>query len=225
MRMRLKPCTVQGCPVPHGVHGAMRISERRNTSIHFPQCVAEVETAMKNTEKIFVNDPSKTYGLMEIVEGTSPMVEKAPEDTVESFPHYILLLTICSLAATFVLLLISLFFDAPLEDLANPLVTPNPGKAPWYFTGIQELIHYTTRPVIPAVIIPVLIIVWLILIPYIDRKPKTKYGSLFNWIFIGGEKRKVLTVLFTCFILGVLIFTVIGSLFRGEYWSFVLPWK
>ena len=99
---------------------------------------------------------------MEIVDGTSPMVEKATEDTVESFPQYIILLTICSLAVTFVLLIISLFFDAPLEDLANPLVTPNPGKAPWYFTGIQELIHYTSKPVIPAIIIPLLIIVWLL---------------------------------------------------------------
>ena len=176
-------------------------------------------------QPVFVRDPNKTYGLMEIVEGTSVMVEKAPEDTVESFPHYIILLTISSLAVTFVLMGISLFFDAPLEDLANPLVTPNPGKAPWYFTGIQELIHYTTKPVIPAIIIPLLIIVWLILIPYVDRKPKTKLGSLLNQIFIGGEKRKVLIVLFTIFIIGALISTAIGSLFRGENWSFVLPWK
>ena len=179
----------------------------------------------KDQEKIFVRDPDKTYGLMEIVEGTSPMVEKAPEDTVESFPHYLILLSICSLAVTFVLLIISLFFDAPLEDLANPLVTPNPGKAPWYFTGIQELIHYTTKPVIPAIIIPLLIIIWLFLIPYIDRKAETKWASFLNRIFIGGEKRKVLVVLFTLFIFGALVFTVIGSLFRGENWGFILPWK
>lgn len=179
----------------------------------------------KNAEKVFIKDPNKTYGIMEIVDGTSPMVEKAPEDTVETFPHYIILLTICSLAVTFVLLLISLFLDAPLEDLANPLMTPNPGKAPWYFTGIQELIHYTTKPVIPAIIIPVLIILWLLLIPYIDQKPKTKSGSLLNRIFIGGERRKVLVILFTCFVFGALFFTVIGSLFRGENWGFVLPWK
>jgi hypothetical protein len=153
------------------------------------------------------------------------MVEKATENTVESFPHYFLLLTICSLAVTFVLLLISLFLDAPLEDLANPLVTPNPGKAPWYFTGIQELIHYTTKPVVPAIILPLLIIIWLLLIPYIDRKPKTKLGSLLNQILIGGERRKVLVILFICFVFGALVFTVIGSLFRGENWSFVLPWK
>ena len=179
----------------------------------------------KNNDKIFIRDPNKTYGLMEIVEGTSPMVEKAPEDTVDTFPHYIILLTLCSLAGTLVLFLISLFFDAPLEDLANPLVTPNPGKAPWYFTGIQELIHYTNKPVIPAIIIPVLIIIWLVLIPYIDRKSKTRIMSLFNQIFIGGEKRRILIFLFAAFIFGALVFTVIGSLFRGENWSFVLPWK
>jgi len=173
----------------------------------------------------FVRDPKKTYGLMEIVSGTSPMVDKAPEDTVDTFPHYLILMTICSLAVTLALLLISLFFDAPLEDLANPLLTPNPGKAPWYFTGIQELIHYTTKPVIPAIIIPLLIILWLLVIPYMDRKPETKWGPFLNRLFIGGEKRKVLTVLFTLFIFGALVFTVIGSLFRGENWALVLPWK
>lgn len=180
---------------------------------------------MKDTDKTFVKDPNKTYGIMEIVDGTSPMVEKAPEDTVDSFPHYLILLTICSLSVILILLVISLFFDAPLEDLANPLVTPNPGKAPWYFTGIQELIHYTTQPVIPAIVIPFLIILWLFLIPYIDRKPKTHFGSLVNRTFIGGERRKRLVILFTCFVFGALVFTVIGSLFRGENWSFVLPWK
>jgi quinol-cytochrome oxidoreductase complex cytochrome b subunit len=179
----------------------------------------------KDQQPIFIRDPNKTYGLMEIVEGTSPLVEKAPEDTVDTFPHYVILLTISCLAVTFALLLISLFFDAPLEDLANPLVTPNPGKAPWYFTGIQELIHYTNKPVIPAIIVPVLIIVWLILIPYIDKKPRTRFTSLFNQIFIGGEKRRILIFLFTIFVFGALILTVIGSLFRGENWSFVLPWK
>ena len=179
----------------------------------------------KDQDKVFVKDPNKTYGLMEIVDGTSPLVEKAPEDTVETFPHYIILLTICSLSVTLGLLIISLFFDAPLEDLANPLVTPNPGKAPWYFLGIQELIHYTDKPVIPAIIIPLLIIMWLLFIPYIDREPKTRLGAILNRTFIGGEKRRVLMVLFTSFVIGALFFTLIGSLFRGPNWSFILPWK
>src|SRR3972149_8703188 len=153
----------------------------------------------KDQGKIFVKDPNKTYGLMEIVDGTSPMVEKAPEDTVETFPHYLILLTICSLAVTLVLFLISLFFDAPLEDLANPFITPNPGKAPWYFTGIQELIHYTTKPVIPAIIIPLLLIIWLALIPYIDTKPKNRFTALFYVVLIGGASRRVMIILFTLF--------------------------
>jgi len=180
---------------------------------------------MKNEQKVFIKDPNKTYGLMEVVEGTSPMVEKAPEDTVDTFPHYIILLTICSLAVTLALLLISLVFDAPLEELANPLITPNPGKAPWYFTGIQELIHYTNKPMIPAIIIPLLIIIWLTMIPYIDTKPKTRFAALFNRVFIGGEKRRIIIVLFTLFVFGALISTVIGSIFRGENWGFVVPWK
>ncbi len=179
----------------------------------------------KDSNQVFIKDPNKTYGMMEIVDGTSPMVEKAPEDTVETFPNYIILLTISSLALVFLLFIISLFFDAPLEDLANPLVTPNPGKAPWYFTGIQELIHYTNKPMIPAIIVPLLIVLWLFLIPYVDRKPQTRLTSLLNRIFIGGEKRKVLIIFFTLFVIGSLIFTAIGALFRGENWSFVLPWK
>lgn len=175
--------------------------------------------------RIFVKDPNKTYGLMEIVQGTSPLVEKQPEDTVETFPHYILLMTISTLLVTLVLFLISALFDAPLEDLANPLVTPNPGKAPWYFTGIQELIHYTNKPVIPAIIIPVAIILWLLLIPYIDREPKTRFARVFNRLVVGGKRRTILVTLFTLFIFGALIFTLIGSLFRGENWGFVVPWK
>jgi menaquinol-cytochrome c reductase cytochrome b/c subunit len=179
----------------------------------------------KDSRPAFVRDPNKTYGLMEIVDGTSPMVEKAPEDTVETFPHYIILLVISSLAVILALLVFSAFFKAPLEELANPLVTPNPGKAPWYFTGIQELIHYTNKPVIPAIVIPVLILIGLLLIPYTDRKPTTGLGFVVNRLLIGGEKRTILIVLFTSFVFGALIFTVIGSLFRGENWSFVLPWK
>ncbi|OGP62529.1 MAG: hypothetical protein A2170_10985 [Deltaproteobacteria bacterium RBG_13_53_10] len=179
----------------------------------------------KEDDKVFVKDPNKTYGLMEIVDGTSPMVQKAPEGTVSTLPDYMILLTICSLAVILFFLLVSSLFDAPLEELANPLATPNPGKAPWYFTGIQELIHYTDKPVIPGIIVPLLIVVWLFLIPYVDHEPKSRFGSLLNRLFIGGEKRRILIAAFTLFVFGALIFTLIGTLFRGENWGFVLPWK
>jgi hypothetical protein len=70
-----------------------------------------------------------------------------------------------------------------------------------------------------------LIVAWLVLIPYVDRTPQTPLTSFLNRFLIGGEKRRILIFLFTSFILGAVIFTLIGSLFRGQNWGFVLPWK
>lgn len=167
------------------------------------------EEAQDKKKEVFEKAPDKTYGLMELVEGTSPLVEKKPEDLVDTWPHYIVPMTLCILAVTLVLLIFSWLFNAPLEEMANPLITPNPGKAPWYFTGIQELIHYRwAPPAVMGVIIPVIIVIWLFLIPYIDIK----------------EKRTVLVILFILFVFGAVLLIVIGSLFRGENWGFVVPW-
>ena len=66
-----------------------------------------------------------------------------------------------------VLVLISLFWNAPLEGLADPMRTPNPAKAPWYFLGLQELLHYFP-PVVAGVLIPTLVVLALIVIPYFN---------------------------------------------------------
>jgi hypothetical protein len=73
-----------------------------------------------------------------------------------------------------VLSLISLFLNAPLEEIANPDHTPNPAKAPWYFLGLQELLHYFP-PVVAGVLIPALVIVALVVIPYfgVNIKPRS----------------------------------------------------
>jgi hypothetical protein len=69
---------------------------------------------------------------------------------------------------------LALFWDAPLEQLANPLLTPNPAKAPWYFLGLQELLHYFP-PFVAGILIPTLVLVALIVIPYfhvnVEGKP------------------------------------------------------
>jgi len=62
---------------------------------------------------------------------------------------------------------ISLLFDAPLEELSDPMHTPNPAKAPWYFLGLQELLHYFP-PVVAGVLIPGLVVLALIVIPYFN---------------------------------------------------------
>jgi hypothetical protein len=73
-----------------------------------------------------------------------------------------------------VMVLIALFWDAPLEQLANPLLTPNPAKAPWYFLGLQELLHFFP-PFVAGILIPTLVLIALVIIPYfninIEGKP------------------------------------------------------
>jgi len=61
----------------------------------------------------------------------------------------------------------ALFFNAPLEGIADPTHTPNPAKAPWYFLGLQELLHYFP-PVVAGVLVPTMLIVSLVVIPYFD---------------------------------------------------------
>src|SRR3990172_2580847 len=108
---------------------------------------------------------------MELVKGTSPMVEKGPEDTVMSWPHLLILEVLAALGTTVLLLFWSLAVNAPLRELANPDVTENPAKAPWYFLNLQELLLHM-HPALAGVIIPGIMILLLMAIPYIDRSQK-----------------------------------------------------
>jgi hypothetical protein len=94
-------------------------------------------------------------------------LEKPDGKLVMTFPNLIIREVICFQLVIIVLTLISLFFDAPLEELANLQNTPNPAKAPWYFLGLQELLHIFP-PVVAGVLIPLLVVVALIVIPYFD---------------------------------------------------------
>ena len=92
-------------------------------------------------------------------------VEAQEEKRVMTFPHLVVRETIACEILLIGLGLISLFYDAPLESLANPNKTPNPAKAPWYFLGLQELLHYFP-PVVAGVLIPILAVTGLVVIPY-----------------------------------------------------------
>jgi menaquinol-cytochrome c reductase cytochrome b/c subunit len=98
---------------------------------------------------------------------TSPQVKVKDEETVMTHPEGFLRVAIAVEALTIILLWIALLWDAPLEGLADPMHTPNPAKAPWYFLGLQELLHYFP-PVIAGVLIPGLVILALLVIPYFN---------------------------------------------------------
>lgn len=106
------------------------------------------------------------------------MTDKGPEGTVFSFPLLALLELLLGLGTALAVLLLSLARNAPLEELANPAVTTNPAKAPWYFVGLQELLEHM-HPTLAGVIIPTLLVGFLIVLPYLDNDG-TRAGLWFS---------------------------------------------
>ncbi len=98
---------------------------------------------------------------------TSPAVKVADEEHMMTYPGVLFRIAIAIEVLAIFLILLALFWDAPLEGLADPMHTPNPAKAPWYFLGLQELLHYFP-PVVAGVLIPTLVVIALIIIPYFN---------------------------------------------------------
>ncbi len=139
-------------------------------------------------------------------------VEREQGDRVNVWPH----LLIEEFVAMFILLaaltFFSAFINAPLRELANPNLTPNPSKAPWYFLGLQELLRYF-HPMIAGITIPTFILVGLAAVPYVDRNPSIKPGD-----------RKIAITMFTILFMFGGVLTIIGSFFRGPGYNWIWPW-
>ena len=91
--------------------------------------------------------------------------ERGPK--LMTYPHLLVREAIVFELLIIAMVLVALFWDAPLEQLANPLLTPNPAKAPWYFLGLQELLHFFP-PFVAGILIPTLVVIALIVIPYFN---------------------------------------------------------
>jgi quinol-cytochrome oxidoreductase complex cytochrome b subunit len=159
---------------------------------------------------------NKTYGLMELARGTTPQVGKNPEDEVFSWPHLVFRELLLFLLVTAVVLFLAIFWNAPLEELANPIHPPNPAKAPWYFLGLQELVSYSAFW--GGVVVPGLLVTALMLLPYMDRQRK----GVGHWF---ARERVVANTIFSVCLVIAVVLTIIGTSFRGPNWGWVVPWK
>ena len=159
---------------------------------------------------------NKTYGLMELARGTTPQVGRNPEDEVFSWPHLIFRELLLFLLVVAAVLFLAVFWNAPLEELANPVHPPNPAKAPWYFLGLQELVSYSAFW--GGVVVPGVLVVALVLLPYLDRNRK----GVGRWF---ARERVVANTIFTVCLVIAIVLTIIGTLFRGPNWSWQEPWK
>src|SRR5215470_5868242 len=121
----------------------------------------KIETGFSSDAK---KDPRR---IVFVTKKTSAKVvgERGPQ--LMTFPHLLIREAIVFQALVIAMVIVALFWDAPLEQLANPLLTPNPAKAPWYFLGLQELLHFFP-PFVAGILIPTLVIIALIVIPYFN---------------------------------------------------------
>ncbi|MBI1987921.1 MAG: cytochrome C [Nitrospinae bacterium] len=145
-------------------------------------------------------------------------IKRKLEDKVHTWPHLIRLEFLCILLVTIGLTIWSITINAPLEEMANPTKTPNPSKAPWYFLGLQEMLVYFD-PWMAGVVLPSLIIVGLMLIPYIDINPKGNGYYTFK-----ERKFAVLTYFFGFHVLWIALI-IVGVFFRGPGWYLFWPWQ
>jgi menaquinol-cytochrome c reductase cytochrome b/c subunit len=162
----------------------------------------------------FAPEVKVTQRLLTVVKAKpiqKPVAE--PVDKVNTWPHLMLPEFVSLMAMTAFLILLSAILQAPLLEEANPNVTPNPAKAPWYFLGLQELLSYWD-PQIAGVMIPLIlgVVLWMAF-PYIDRNPETH-----------PSKRKFAIMFYTFFLAGAGVLTIIGVLFRGPGWNWTYPW-
>ena len=162
----------------------------------------------------FAPEVKVTQRLLTVVKAKpiqKPVAE--PVDKVNTWPHLMLPEFVALMAMTAFLIFLSAILQAPLLEEANPNVTPNPAKAPWYFLGLQELLSYWD-PQIAGVMIPLVLGVGLFMaFPYIDRNPETH-----------PSKRKFAIMFYTFFLAGAGVLTIIGVLFRGPGWNWTYPW-
>ncbi len=185
----------------------------------------------KERARVVPPAPGKTYTLMGATQGGT-VQSKTPvalieKDSVQAIPAivrrvlatFVLTLAVCSL--------LGLVLPAPLEEPANPAVTPNPAKAPWYFLWLQELVSILTFKIgdmtvdgalLGGVLLPGVLIGLLAAWPLLDRSPRAAAGIWFH------PSRKMQNRVFIALLLAIAILTVIGTFLRGPYWAWTWPW-
>ena len=140
----------------------------------------------------------------------STVRDDSEDEMVVSFPEFVFKEFIAAVAMTVFLIVVSIWLQAPLLGKANPGMTPNPSKAPWYFLGLQELLS-RFPPLMAGVAFPTFVIVLMILVPFLDRNPSRR-----------PAERKVAIILFALYTAIVVALVIIGTFFRGH--EFVWDW-
>jgi hypothetical protein len=161
--------------------------------------------------KAYLND-------QKILAGGVPWEKTEADEKLFTWPDLVYTELLCMILLTILMVVWSVALPAPLEEAANPTSSPNPAKAPWYFLGLQEMLVYFD-PWLAGVVLPTLIIVGLMAIPYIDTNPK---GA--GYYSFRDRKWEIGIFLYGFLVLwSFLIIT--GTFLRGPNWNFFGPYE
>ena len=176
--------------------------------------------------------PTKTYTLLGVARGTAPTIRattlEAPHRTVNAVPDLIRRAAIVVMGTIALVSMLAVLVRSPLEEAANPIITPNPAKAPWYFLWLQEIVTDTTLHIgsftingafVGGVILPGILIGLLTFWPWFDRSPAKATGIWFS------ADRRAQNVVFVALLLAVVALTLVGTFMRGPYWDLYWPWQ
>ena len=152
-----------------------------------------------------------------IDQGLGPM-EAEEQEKVLVWPDLVYTEMICMVALTALLIFWAIALQAPLEEPASSVKTPNPSKAPWYFLGLQEMLVYFD-PWMAGVVLPSLVVVGLMAIPFLDYNKK---GNGYYTI----KERPFAYIIFQLGFLELWVTLIIlGTFLRGPNWNFFGPYE
>jgi len=175
---------------------------------------------------------SKTYSLLGITNGTAVHVQTTmvneEENSLPSVPNLSRRIWLVTLVTVLLVMIFSITVPTPLEAPANPSVTPNPAKAPWYFLWLQEIVTDTTiklgsftlnGALVGGILLPGILLVLAVWWPYRDRSSINAVGVWF------APARKRQNLIFVAICLFIILLTIVGTFLRGPYWDFYWPWE
>ncbi len=154
----------------------------------------------------------------ERMEKGQPLLEAGADDKVLVWPDLVYSELIALILFTAFLTVWAIVLRAPLEQPADPNVAPNPAKAPWYFLGLQEMLVYFD-PWLAGVLLPGLIIVGLIAVPFMDKNPRG------NGYYTFKERRFAITTFLFGFVILWVVLIMFGTFLRGPNWNFFGPYE
>ena len=187
--------------------------------------MAEIKDESKEKDEVIVRMSAKEWEYVKDVnvkgefrEGFDTLTVKEQDYTVKHLRDSVGIEFIAGLIFTFIIMVWSLFMNAPLKELANPSDTPIDERAPWYFIGLQELLIYFD-PWLAGVIVPSILLVGLIVLPFIDPNKETGIGRY-------TLRDRPVAVPAFCFGFAMwYVLIIIGQFFRGPARMFYWPWE